>query len=498
MILILDGWGLSEKKMGNAIAAARTPVMDSLWRKYPHSKLGASGTAIGLPSGQQGGSEVGHLTIGAGRVVYQGVVQIGAAIQDGSFFKNKVFLDAIDNVKKKNSNLHIMGLLSDEGVHSMDSHLFALLELAKKQGIKNVYVHAFLDGRDSPPTSGIRYLKKLQEKIEQMGIGKLASVIGRYYAMDRDKRWDRIKKAYDLLVNGQGLIIDNPVKVVDEFYNKGITDEFMESIKITGTPDIKTNDSVIMFNFRPDRVRQITWAFTEEKFTNFKRGTFPKVHYVCMAPYHKDIKAPVAFYPQEIKYSLGEVVSNKGLKQLRISETEKYAHVTFFFSGGKEDKFPGEERILIPSPREVGTYDKKPEMSAYLTTDSVLEEIRSRKFDFILMNLANADMVGHTGVFQAAVKAVQVVDECVGKIVDEIKKQNGQLMIIADHGNADEMIDDKGNPVTAHSLNPVPCILISAQKYKLRAGSLLDVAPTILDLMNQPIPKEMTGKSLIQ
>ncbi len=498
MLLILDGWGLSENKRGNAIAAAKKPVMDSLWKKYTHCKLGAAGPSIGLPPGQQGGSEVGHLTLGAGRVVFQGLTQVSAAIHDGSFFRNKAFLEAMDNVKKKNSTLHLMGLLSDQGVHSMDSHLFALLEMAKKHGVKNICVHAFMDGRDCSPTSGIDYLKKLQNKIMESGIGKIASIIGRYYAMDRDKRWERTKKSYELLVDGKGLVTDDPVKTVEGFYQKNITDEFMEPIKIKGTPTIQTGDSVIIYNFRPDRVRQIAWALTAEKFTDFERKNFPKVYCVCMAPYHKDIKASVAFHPEEVENSFGEVISRNGLRQLRIAETEKFAHVTYFFNSGNEANFPGEERILIPSPREVGTYDKKPEMSAYLVTDAVVEQIRSNKFDFILMNLANPDMVGHTGVFEAIVKAIEVVDECAGRVVDEIRKAGGQLMIIGDHGNAEEKIDARGNPITSHSINPVPCILVSENKYGFGDGALLDVAPTLLKLMNLPIPKEMTGKSLLQ
>lgn len=497
MILILDGWGVSPKKKGNAILSARTPNVDRIWKDYPHCTLGASGKAIGLPEGMMGGSEIGHLTIGAGHIVFQGVVQISSAIEDGSFFKNKVFLDAIANVKKNSSALHLFGLLSDQGVHSMDSHLFALLELAKREGVKNVYVHPIMDGRDSPPTSGVGYLKRLQGKIKEIGVGKIASIVGRYYIMDRDKRWDRIKRGYDLVVKGEGLQVTDPVKAVEDFYKKNITDEFMEPIKVVGTPSIKSDDSVIAFNFRPDRMRQITFALTDENFKEFDRGIFPKVNYVCMAPYHKDIKAPVAFYPKPIVNSLGEILSKHGLTQLRIAETEKYSHVTFFFSGGNETEFTGEERVLIQSPKDVGTYDKKPEMSAYPVTDTVVEKIISGKFDFVLMNLANADMVGHTGVFDATVRAIEVVDECVGRIYDAIQKMGGTLIIMADHGNADDKIDDKGNPITAHSLNVVPYILVSDQKYKLRDGALPDVAPTVLGLFGFPVPKEMTGKSLI-
>lgn len=482
----------------NAIAAANTPVMSSLLRTCPHSKLEASGTPIGLMPKQMGGSEVGHLTIGGGRVVFQGVAQISAAINDGTFFSNKAFLGAIEDAKKNKSRLHVMGLLSDQGVHSMDDHVFALLELCKKQGFSDVWVHAFMDGRDSPPKSGKMYLTRLLERMKELGVGHLASMVGRFYAMDRDKRWDRVKRGYDLLVKGIGVESSDPVKTVEEFYLKDITDEFMEPIKVKGAPSIQSGDSVISFNFRPDRARELSFALTDPGFKEFDRGAFPNVHYVCMAPYHKDIKAAVAFYPREVPNSLGEVVSKHGLRQLRIAETEKYAHVTFFFSGGREDVFPGEERILIPSPKEVSTYDKKPEMSALVVRDMVIEQIRSGAFDLIVLNFANADMVGHTGVFDATVKAVETVDACVGLILDVVRKAGGQALIIADHGNADEKIDVNGNPITFHSLNPVPCILVSDRKCSLKDGTLVDVAPTILDLMGLPVPKDMTGKSLIQ
>ena len=498
-LLILDGWGYSPEKKGNAIALARTPNFKGLWKDYPHCILGASEKWIGLPKGQIGGSEVGHLAIGAGTIALQGLVQLSVSIEDGSFYSNKVLLDAISGCKRNNSTLHLMGLVSDGGIHSMDTHLYALLNLAKREGLKNVVVHAFLDGRDTPPTSGVEHVRKLMSKMKEIGVGALGSVVGRFYIMDRDKRWDRVQTGYDLIVLGKGDVTDDPLGKINEYYAKNITDEFMKPIMVKGTPRINDNDSVIMFNFRADRAREITWALCNREFKDFVREGWPQVHYVCMAPYDKSMNLPVAFYPVPIKNSLGEVLSQRGLKQLRIAETEKYAHVTFFFSGGREEVFPGEERILIPSPKEVSTYDKKPEMSAKTVTDSVVGEIQKNKFDFILMNLANPDMVGHTGDLKATIQAVEVVDECLGRIVDEVKKAGGKLIVTADHGNADYMIDSKGNPVTAHSLAHVPCIFIAedSKGYTLHDGTLLDLAPTILQLLGIPKPNEMTGKCLI-
>lgn len=503
MLVILDGYGINKLEEGNAVKAAKTPNMDGYLKKYPNTIIHTSGMDVGLPEGQMGNSEVGHTNIGAGRIVYQELTRITKSIKDGDFFHHNVLLKAIDNCKKHGSKLHLIGLVSDGGVHSHNSHLYALLELAKKEGLKDVYVHCFLDGRDVPPTSGKGYVQQLEEKISELGVGKIATVMGRYYAMDRDNRWERVQKAYDAMVFGQGITCESSVKAVEQSYHNDVTDEFVVPTVITqnGKPTavIEENDSVICFNFRPDRVRQITRTLVDPDFKGFvrARGYFP-VHYVCFTQY--DAEMPnvfVAFEPEELTNTFGEYISKKGYKQLRIAETEKYAHVTFFFNGGKEEKYEGEDRILIPSPK-VPTYDMKPEMSAYEVTDEVLKRIDSKEYDVIILNFANCDMVGHTGSFEAAVKAVEAVDECVGKIVKAVKGQNGILLITADHGNAEQMINyETGGMYTAHTTNVVPLVLIGKDA-KLREGRLADIAPTMLDLMGLEKPKEMTGESLIE
>ena len=504
VLMILDGYGLNEKTEGNAVAQAKTPVMDGLMAEYPFVKGYASGLAVGLPDGQMGNSEVGHLNMGAGRIVYQELTRITNEIEDGDFFKNEALLAAMANVKEKNSDLHLYGLLSDGGVHSHITHLYGLLELEKKEGIENVYVHCFLDGRDTAPTSGKGFIEALEAKMAEIGVGKIASICGRYYVMDRDNRWDRVEKAYNVLTKGEGEQATDAVEAMEISYAKDVTDEFFVPTVITenGAPraTIKDGDSVIFFNFRPDRAREITRTFCMDEFDGFDRGARKQVTYVCFTEY--DVTIPnkmIAFKKVELKNTFGEYLAANGKTQARIAETEKYAHVTFFFNGGVEEPNKGEDRILVNSPK-VATYDLQPEMSAPEVCVRLCEAIRSEKYDVIIINFANPDMVGHTGILQAAIKAVETVDACVGKAVEALKEVNGQMFICADHGNAEQLVDyETGAPFTAHTTNPVPFILVNADPvYKLREhGCLADIIPTMIELMGMEQPAEMTGKSLL-
>ena len=497
-LIIMDGYGLREETEGNAIKAANTPNLSAIFEKCPSAKLACSGLAVGLPEGQMGNSEVGHTNMGAGRVVYQELTRISKSIQDGDFFENPALVGAIDNCLKNGTALHLMGLMSNGGVHSHNTHVWALLELAKRKGLERVYIHCFMDGRDVPPTSGRDFVAECVEKCKELGVGTVATVIGRYYAMDRDKRWERLVRAYDALVLGEGTHAEDPVAAIEESYAAGVTDEFIEPIVCTDAT-IGANDSIIFFNFRPDRAREITRTFVDPAFDGFerKKGFFP-VRYVCMTQYDATMpNVEIAFRPQSLVNTFGEYISKLGLTQLRIAETEKYAHVTFFFNGGVERTYEGESRILIPSPK-VATYDQKPEMSAYEVTDAVIKEIKSGKFDVIILNFANCDMVGHTGVFSAAVKAVETVDECVGRVVDAVNEMGGISMLTADHGNADQMLEaDHVSPFTAHTTNPVPFVVAGAN-VRLRDGKLSDIAPTMLDIMGIQKPEEMDGESLIE
>ena len=503
--MVLDGYGLNDRTEGNAIALANTPVMDKLMKECPFVKGNASGLAVGLPDGQMGNSEVGHMNIGAGRIIYQDLTRITKDIEDGTFYNNETLLRAMENCRKNDSDLHLWGLLSDGGVHSHITHLYGLLEMAKRRGLTKVYVHAFLDGRDTPPASGKDYIEQLEAKMKEIGVGKVASLSGRYYAMDRDNNWDRVQKAYDSLVAGEGVMAENAVKAMEDSYANGVTDEFVLPTVITenGKPVslVKPNDSVIFFNFRPDRAREITRAFCDDKFTGFERkGGFLPLTYVCFKDYDESIPNKlVAFKKEEIKNTLGEYLAKNGKKQLRLAETEKYAHVTFFFNGGIETPNIDEARILVNSPK-VATYDLQPEMSAPEVGVDLVDAIKSDKYDVIIINFANPDMVGHTGVIPAAIKAVEKIDELVGRAVDAVKDVDGVLFICADHGNAEKMIDyETGEPHTAHTTNPVPFILVNYDKgVKLREGGCLaDIAPTLLEIMGLPQPAEMTGKSLI-
>lgn len=502
MLIILDGWGIGEEYEGNAVYLANTPNFDRLLKEYPNTRLEASGLSVGLPEGQMGNSEVGHLNIGSGRIVYQDLTKITKSIEDGNFFEKEEFLSAIENAKKNNSKLHIMGLVSDGGVHSHNTHLYALLELCKREGFKDVYIHAFLDGRDVPPTIGKQHLMELEEEIEKIGVGKIATVSGRYYAMDRDRRWDRTKLAYDAMVLGEGKKDTSSIEAVEKSYKEGVTDEFviptviLEGDKPVATIDDK--DSIIFFNFRPDRARQITRAIVDEEFEGFERDKKVDTFFVTMTEYDKTIEnVYVAYKTERPENTLGEYISGLGLNQLRIAETEKYAHVTFFFNGGREEPYENEDRVLIPSPK-VATYDLKPEMSAIEVKDEVLNRLNMDKYDLIILNFANPDMVGHTGVVQAAVKAVETVDSCLGEIVELLIEKGGKAIITADHGNAEQLIDKKdGSSITAHTTNKVPLILVGDENVNLREGILADLAPTILDLMGLEKPKEMTGQSLI-
>ncbi|PAV13491.1 2,3-bisphosphoglycerate-independent phosphoglycerate mutase [Methanosarcina spelaei] len=504
MLIILDGWGYRKAKEGNAVLTARTPKLDRLEKEYPWCFLEASGEAVGLPEGQMGNSEVGHLNMGAGRIVYQDLTRINLSIRKGDFFKNKVFLSAISNVKANNSCLHLMGLASYGGIHSYMPHLYALIKLAQEKNVEKVYIHAFLDGRDEPPKAALGDIRELDAFCKEHGSAKIATVSGRYYAMDRDKRWDRTKLAYDALTRGVApYTAPNAEIAVSNAYSRGESDEFVKPTIITdqaGKPvaTVQDKDSVIFFNFRADRARQITWAFVRDDFEGFMREKRPEVYFVCMTQYDETLDVPVAFPPIKLENVLGEVLSKHGLIQLRIAETEKYAHVTYFFNGGEEKRYRGEDRCLIPSPK-IATYDLKPEMSAYEITDEVIRRIRSGKYDVIVLNFANMDMVGHSGIFEAAVKAVEAVDKCIGRIVEALKEKGGVALITADHGNAEEMIDPKtGEPRTAHTSNPVKCIYFGNSEIKaLKNGKLSDVAPTILELLGISKPPEMTGKSLL-
>ncbi len=503
ILMILDGFGLNDSKNGNAISLANTPNLDNLFKRYPNSKLSASGLDVGLPPGQMGNSEVGHLNIGAGRIVYQELTRITKAIETGDFFNNSALLDAIENAKKHGTSIHLMGLLSDGGVHSHNFHLYALLKLLKHHNFKDVYIHAFLDGRDVPPTSAGDYLEELESVLKEIGVGQLATISGRYYAMDRDQRWDRVQKTYEAMTMGIGIKSNSSIDALGDSYSKNIVDEFLEPTVIlqddSSFATVGPNDSVIMFNFRPDRARELTRAFVDPEFEGFERklGYFP-VHFVCMTQY--DVTMPnvdTAFKPYPLKNTLGEYLSLQGYNQLRIAETEKYAHVTFFFNGGVEVPNENETRILIPSPK-VPTYDLKPEMSIYQVTENLINEMEKQTHDVIIVNFANADMVGHTGSINAAIQAVEAVDKCVGKVVDTAIKLDAQILLTADHGNADEMLDAMGNPITAHSTNPVPLILINAdESYCLSNGCLSDIAPTLLEVMELEQPEEMTGNSLL-
>lgn len=499
MLLIMDGFGIEKKSRGNAIKAANTPNIDKIFASNPITAIDASGLAVGLPEGQMGNSEVGHTNIGAGRVVYQDLTKITKAIKDGDFFNNRELNAAMDNALKHNSALHLLGLLSDGGVHSHNTHLYALLELARKRGVREVYVHAFLDGRDVPPKSGAGYVRQCVEKMKDIGVGKVATVMGRYYAMDRDKRYDRVEKAYDAMAFGEGIHSDDPVNAVEQSYENGVTDEFVVPTVINGSKPISANDSVIFYNFRPDRAREITRAFVDDDFDGFSRrnGKFP-LKYICMTEYDATIKnVSIAFPLEDIKNTFGEFISAAGLTQLRIAETEKYAHVTFFFNGGVEQSYEGESRILVPSPK-VATYDMQPEMSEPQVADEVVQAIKSQKYDVIILNFANCDMVGHTGVFEAAVKAVEAVDSGVGKVYDAMMEEDGILLITADHGNADKMLAEDGSPFTAHTTNKVPFCVVNYECKLREGGKLADIAPTMLKIMGLKQPGDMTGKPLIE
>ena len=498
-IIIMDGFGISPTQEGNAIAHASKPNLERLWKEYPTTTLKASGLAVGLPRGQMGNSEVGHLNLGGGRIVYQDLTRISLAVEKGTFASNPVLQEAMNLARKGDSKLHLIGLLSDGGVHSHITHLYALLEMARSMDLSRVFVHAILDGRDVPPRSALGYFRDLEEKFSQTGTGSTATVSGRYYTMDRDRRWERVEKAYRCLVYGEGLRADSAEEAVRKGYDRGENDEFIMPTVVDDKGMVDDGDSIIFFNFRPDRAREITRAFVDKDFQEF--ATKPiRVHYTCMTKYDATLNAPVAYPAENLIDTLGEVVSRAGLKQLRIAETEKYAHVTYFFNGGKEEVNPGEDRVLIPSPK-VATYDLQPQMSAYEVRDELLARLDSGRYDLVVLNFANPDMVGHTGIFEAAVKAVEVVDGCVGEIVNRILSLGGAVLLTADHGNAEKMQDsDTGQPHTAHTTNPVPISLITSDRksYRLREdGILADVAPTALELMHIPQPEAMTGRTLI-
>jgi len=504
LLLVMDGYGLSPQKEGNAIALASKPNLDEIFGKYPYTTLGASGLDVGLPDGQMGNSEVGHLNLGAGRVVYQEITRIDKAIEEKTFFGNPVLIEGMETVKKRNTSLHLLGLVSDGCVHSSPNHLYALLKLAKERKVKKVFVHAFLDGRDTSPTAGAGYVKELLDKFKELGVGNLATVAGRYYAMDRDKRWERVEKAYRAIVNGEGIQTNDVISAIKKSYAKNVTDEFMVPMVVRGEDNpeggrIKKGDVGIFFNFRADRARQLSYALTDPDFKEFARPDNLIIDLISMTLHDNKLKSEVAFPPVKLSNILGEVLGREGKAQLRIAETEKYAHVTFFFNGGEEKPFEGEDRILVHSPK-VATYDLKPEMSAFEVTEKVTKEIKSRKYDFILLNYANPDMVGHTGVLSAAIKAIETVDRCVGEVIAAVREVNGIALVTADHGNAEKMIDPKNSEVfTAHTTDRVPFALVMDDfKGKLReGGKLADVAPTILHLMNIKKPEEMEGENLI-
>ena len=504
MLMILDGFGENKEEKANAVKLANTPNIDKLMKTCPTTDIHTSGLDVGLPEGQMGNSEVGHTNIGAGRIVYQELTRITKSIEDGDFFTNEEFIAAIENCKKYNSKLHIMGLLSNGGVHSHIRHLFGLLELAKRRDFEDVYVHCFMDGRDTAPSSGESFISELEEKMKEKGVGKIATITGRFYAMDRDKRWQRVEKAYNALVRGEGEKATSAIGAIESSYQKEIFDEFIEpTVIVNGETPVATigkHDSVIFFNYRPDRAREITRTLVDKEFNEFEVEKDLDLYYVCMTSYDETMpNVHIAFKKEELKNTFGEYISKHGLTQLRIAETEKYAHVTFFFNGGEEKQYPGEDRILVPSPK-VETYDLKPEMSAYEVTDKVCEALENDRYDVVILNYANTDMVGHTGSLQAAIKAVETIDECVGRVVKIIEEKKGNLIITADHGNAEQMIDYKtGEPHTAHTTNPVPIVLVTDHKeYKLKeSGKLADLAPTMLDLMGLQKPEEMTGESLL-
>ena len=493
----MDGFGIAPKGPGNAVADTPKPNLDRIFAQCPGCRLAASGLDVGLPEGQMGNSEVGHTNMGAGRVVFQDLPRISRDIDTGAFFQNPAFLDAMSNCREWGSALHLMGLLSDGGVHSHITHLFALLKMAKEQGLEKVYIHCFLDGRDVPPSSGKSYVEQLQAEIQKLGVGQIATVMGRYYAMDRDKRWDRVQKAYDAIACGEGTFEADAAEAVQKSYDAGVTDEFVVPVVCVKNAQVRDNDSIIFFNFRPDRAREISRCFVDEDFTDIQRRTgFLSVDFVCTTEYDATLPNVTVAYPhQKLVNTFGEYISKLGLTQLRIAETEKYAHVTFFFNGGVEEVFPGEDRCLIPSPK-VATYDLQPEMSAYQVTEEAVKRIESGAYDVAILNFANCDMVGHTGVYDAACKAVSTVDECVNRVVEATSKMGGVSLITADHGNAERMSDANGEPFTAHTTNLVPFYIVGAS-VQLRDGRLADIAPTMLDLMGLEKPSEMDGKTLI-
>jgi len=500
VLIILDGWGHSDETEHNAIRQASPAYFESLCQNYPNTLIDGSGPAVGLPEGIMGNSEVGHMNLGAGRVVFSGLSQIYKAIEDKSFFKNESFQQAINHVKKSDGTLHLMGLLSDGAVHSHQDHLYALMELAKQNDIKRVAIHAIMDGRDTPPNDGLKYYEQLQAKIKEIGVGHVASISGRYWAMDRDKRWDRVEKAFAAITGSSGNNKDDGLVYLQKSYKNNIGDEFIEPVCIGEKTTVSKDDAFIFFNFRADRAREITHALADKEFSSFDRGSYETPFFVCMSPYEKDITAPVAFLPSYPKRTFPEIISEHDVLQLRIAETEKYAHVTFFFNGGKDIVFKGEERELIPSPREVSTYDQKPEMSAYLVKDRLIELLNQDKFGVVICNFANTDMVGHTALPEAIKQAVSVVDDCLSEIVPVVLGKGGEVIITADHGNAEQMIDDSGEPLTAHTTNLVPLILVSERNKEAKlkdGGRLCDVTPTILALLDIEKPKEMTGESLI-
>ncbi len=498
VLMILDGFGIAPDE-GNAIVAAKTPNLDRILKENPVTKIGASGLDVGLPDGQMGNSEVGHTNIGAGRIVYQELTRITKSAQEGDMEKNEALTAAMTSAKEKGKALHFMGLLSDGGVHSHNTHLYAMVEMAKKMGLEKVFVHCFLDGRDVPPSSGKGYVAELVDRLEEIGVGKVATVMGRYYAMDRDNRWERVEKAYAAMVYGEGLTADCPICAVQNSYDSEVTDEFVVPTVCKDAEPVQAGDSIIFYNFRPDRAREITRTFVDPDFSGFERrnGFFP-VHYVCMTQYDATMpNVDVAYKPESLSNTFGEYLSNQGMTQLRIAETEKYAHVTFFFNGGVEKQYPGEDRILVKSPA-VATYDLQPEMSAYEVTDKMVEAVKSGKYDALILNYANCDMVGHTGVFEAAVKAVEAVDTCIGRVEAAVKEMGGCILLTADHGNADKMVDEDGTPFTAHTTNPVPFCVINHPCELREGGVLADIAPTMLKVLGLPQPTEMTGKSIIQ
>ena len=496
-LIIMDGFGLEGPSAGNAVVNAPTPNLDRIFRDFPGCRLSASGLDVGLPEGQMGNSEVGNTNMGDGREVFQDLPHISSDIESGEFFKNPAYLEAMSNCREWGSALHLMGLLSDGGVHSHITHLFALLKMAKEQGLEKVYVHCFLDGRDVPPSSGKSYVEQLQAEIQKLGVGQIATVMGRYYAMDRDKRWDRVQKAYDAIACGEGTFEADAAEAVQKSYDAGVTDEFVVPVVCVKNAQVRDNDSIIFFNFRPDRAREISRCFVDEDFTDIQRRTgFLSVDFVCTTEYDATLPNVTVAYPhQKLVNTFGEYISKLGLTQLRIAETEKYAHVTFFFNGGVEEVFPGEDRCLIPSPK-VATYDLQPEMSAYQVTEEAVKRIESGAYDVVILNFANCDMVGHTGVYDAACKAVSTVDECVNRVVEATSKMGGVSLITADHGNAERMSDANGEPFTAHTTNLVPFYIVGAS-VQLRDGRLADIAPTMLDLMGLEKPSEMDGKTLI-